>query len=276
MHRNAVITGRIVLALFGLLLFATACGLTIPGAAPSGTLAKIKDRKRILIAAPLAEPFTIQKPDQSYEGLDIDLTQLLGKKLGVTVEYVPATFQNVVAGIDAAKWDMIPALCITPARQEVIDYSDTTVTVGEVWAVRADSAYKSIEDLNKPSVTIPVSTGALSETVTKKFMPNANIVSIPGLNPAQSLQELLSKRADAISTEVPFYTTLYDKQYPGQFRFIPSDKEGVQSCPVAWGIKKGDKEWQTYLNSFLDELRNNGQFSQLVQKWSATEYLKRQ
>lgn len=234
-----------------------------------GTLSKIRSSGILRVAAPVAEPFVIQKPNGTYVGLDIDLMKRLGKRLNVKVQFVPASFQNAEAGLSADKWEVIPALCITSERKKVVDYTQTTVTVQEAWAVRAGEPYQSLKDLNSPSVRIPVSSGAVSEQVTKEYMPKANIVSIPGLNPARSLQELLSGRADAISLEKPFYTSLYKKQYPGKLRFIPGGDKGVESCPVAWAVGKNEHPWRQYLNNFLSSVKKNGTLSKLVDKWSA-------
>jgi len=43
------------------------------------------------------------------------------------------------AGIAADKWDIVPALCITDARKEVVDFSESYITIAPTLVALADN-----------------------------------------------------------------------------------------------------------------------------------------
>lgn len=264
-----VISNRSFIAASVLLIFvfSAGCGRTDTS---SGALGEIEEEGELRAGVAVAPPFTDRKSGGEYEGLDIDVLERLAKDIGVDLTLVPSNFDTVVAGLSAGKFDITPALCVTEERDAVIDFTKAVVTVGEVFVVKEESPYRTVEDLNKPSVTIPVSTGALGEQIAEQYTPDAGIKSIPGGTEGQEIQELLSGRADAYVTETPFLVNRLTEAYPGELRFLPDDDKGLESCPVAFGIPEGDKDFQKYINDFLEELQRTGEYDELIDKWSAT------
>ena len=59
----------------------------------------------------------------SYTGYDIDVMTQLAADLGVTVEFVPADWRTLVAGISAGTYHMTGSASVTPARAKVAGYS---------------------------------------------------------------------------------------------------------------------------------------------------------
>lgn len=271
MHRKS----GLILGIVGIMTAALlAAGLSL--AQSKGVIARIKERGELRSAAGVYPPFVIRKPDGSYEGIDIDLTRKLAKSLGVKVSYVPQGWDTIVVGLTQGKYDLIPALCKTEERAKVIDYSIPYFDLAGVYAVRKDNPknVKTLADLNKPDITIVVPTGAWGEKVAKKYTPNAKIKPIPGATDPDLLQEVLSGRADAYPADTPVQAALIRAQHGDQITFIPDEAHAVEGTPVAYGLPKGDKDWQAYVNKFLENEKRSGTMATLFGKWLLPEYIK--
>ncbi len=272
MGRKNWLIGGFVVIVAGTLL---ATGL-LSVAQPKGTIAKIKERAELRVAAGVYPPFVIRKPDGSYEGIDIDLTRKMAGSLGAKISYVPQGWDTIVVGLTTGKYELIPALCKTAERAKVIDYSEPYFDLAGVYAVRKDNPKqpKTLADLNKPGMTIVVPTGAWGEKVAKKYTPNAKIKPIPGATDPDLLQEVLSGRADAYPADTPVQSALIKAQHGDQIIFIPDEAHAIEGTPVAYGLPKGDKEWQTYVNNFLAKEKKSGAMAALFKKWLLPGYIK--
>src|SRR4051794_39292619 len=94
-------------------------------AAPSvsqaqSTIDEIKQRGELRVAGVLYRPLISPRPSGEYVGIDVEIMKLMAADLGVKLSILNSEWATAVAGIDAKKWDIVPALCITEARLKVI------------------------------------------------------------------------------------------------------------------------------------------------------------
>jgi cyclohexadienyl dehydratase len=68
----------------------------------------------------------------SYIGYDIDVMTALAEDLGVAVEFVPADWRTLVAGIGAGTYHMTGSASVTPSRARVAGYSTPYFSLGTV------------------------------------------------------------------------------------------------------------------------------------------------
>ncbi len=83
------------------------------------------------------------------KGLDADVMALIAPKLGLEVRFIDTRFANLIAGLQANRFDIIAsALYVTPARAKVVDYVPYAKTGGSLM-VRSDDSFapKKPEDL---------------------------------------------------------------------------------------------------------------------------------
>jgi len=101
-----------------------------PSVAPSiavtnDLLAKIKDAGVIRVSIePNYAPYSMQNPDGSFTGFNVDVATEIAKRLGVTVQFEIPSFDLVVAGGWNDRWDMsVGSVTITEARKNVLDFT---------------------------------------------------------------------------------------------------------------------------------------------------------
>ena len=83
---------------------------------PSGVVRQIGTR--------VAPPFAMKAADGTWEGISIDLLAAVAARLGVTYQLQETTLAGMIDNVADGKLDAsIAAMTMTPAREEVIDFS---------------------------------------------------------------------------------------------------------------------------------------------------------
>src|SRR5438105_12063511 len=141
------------------------------------TIDEVKQRGELRVAGVLYRPLISPRPSGEYVGIDVEIMKLMAADLGVKLNIVNSEWATAVAGIDAKKWDIVPALCITEARLKVIDFSPSYITIGATLTTLASNpkGLTSADAFNKPEVIFAVPTGSWSESVAKEMAPNATM-----------------------------------------------------------------------------------------------------
>jgi len=113
-------------------------------------------------STPTGIPFTfLDTKSSSIQGVMVDLVTEVGKDVGFQVQVEPMQFSTLIAALTSNKIDLISAaMYITPARKEVIDFSEPVYSYGEGLIVpKSDTKeYKTFEDLKGETVGAQVGT----------------------------------------------------------------------------------------------------------------------
>lgn len=108
----------------------TGCGSK--GSAEGDHLARIQSKGSITIAMEGTwAPWTYHDENDQLVGYDVEVSQKIAEKLGVTVNFVEGEWDGLLAGLDDGRYDlMVNGVGITPERQEKYDFSRLTPTIG--------------------------------------------------------------------------------------------------------------------------------------------------
>jgi polar amino acid transport system substrate-binding protein len=100
-------------------------------------------------------PQSFLSPDGSYQGFDIDVANEIGKRLGVTVEFVTPGWDTITAGSWGGRWDIsVGSMTITVPRREVLDFSPAYYFTPAQMTATIDSGITSIEELTGKTVCL--------------------------------------------------------------------------------------------------------------------------
>ena len=204
-----------------------------------------------------------------YEGIDAELSEIIAKSLGVKIEYIPTTWPTLAADTQAGKFDI--ALCGISrnfARAKTMAMSDAygEGLFGKTILCRKTDAkkFKSVADLNKPSVRIMINPGGTNEKFAHANLPNATLIvheanaDIPIQIAEGKADIMITETVEAVSwvkREPRLAAPLVDKPFAGT----------RHSCGIL--MAKGDQEWLNYVNFVLAELRMDGRLEQLEVKY---------
>src|SRR5256885_13001145 len=132
-------------------------------AALLGALAPARSQTILKVGStPTGIPFTLlDGKTNTIQGVMVVLVTEVGKEAGFQVQVEAMQFSTLIAALTSNKIDLISAaMYITPARREVIEFSDPVYSYGEGLIVPKSDAkeYKSFEDLKGETVGAQVGT----------------------------------------------------------------------------------------------------------------------
>jgi len=123
------------------------------------------------------------------------------KRLGVKLQAVPVSHETKVPVLASNQVDIsVTPLAETPERLKAVDfiiYSTTSVCMYGLASNPKFAKSKSVDDLNRPDITIAYYTGGGEEGWVKERFPKAQLRGVAGSG-VSPVEEVLAKRADAV------------------------------------------------------------------------------
>ncbi|BFO54372.1 ABC transporter substrate-binding protein [Acidovorax sacchari] len=211
-------------------------------------------------------PFTfLDIKTNTIQGMMVDTVQAVAKAGGFTVNVQQTVFSALIPSLTAGKIDIVSAAMLkTPARQQVVDFSDPVYSYGEGLIVKADDAraYASLDDLKGEVVGAQVGTVFL-DMLQKKgiFKEVRSYDSVADLTRDLALGRIKAGLADQpiLAYQIRQNTFQGVKLAEG---YKPSNVGDV--CLV---VRKGDAETLQRLNKAIAAVKADGTLSQITKKW---------
>ena len=211
-------------------------------------------------------PMSFRNPATGeLEGYDIDAVEKLAADMGVRIEYVPAEWRTLVAGIVSDKYDMTTSASLSMDRAAVAGFSDPYVefsTVPMTQAANVDD-FGSWEDLDREDVTIAVTLGTVFEQQARGYFEAAQIRTVEA--PAREWQEVISGRATASITSNVDAAQL-TATYPELA--VVEVEEPRSRRPGAFLLPQADQVWINYVNHWIALNHASGWFAEQQAKWN--------
>ena len=266
----------------GTLVGAMLLFLAGPGLAQTrpSVIDKVQKEGVLRVCVAIATPWMMKDPKTGdFIGFDVDMVNEFAKVLQVKPELVAVpAFGQLIASLQSGKCDVImTALTRTVQRAVAVAFSEPYFYLGSVWVVKKDRKdLNTLADLNKPTITVAVEQGALSEQRTRKNLPNAKVRALPGGGDALRMTEVESGRSDAASLD-SIKVPIYAEQFKWA-KFIPPEafEHPVDRAGIAYAARRDDLDLVNLLNVFVEQMRNTGKTDELTRKWITPEHIRLQ
>ena len=231
-------------------------------------LSKIKSEGKIRIGTEgTYAPYTFHDKSGKLTGFDVEIAEEVAKRLGVQPEFIETKWDGMFAGLDAKRFDMIAnEVGVKPDRQAKYDFSEPYIVSKAVLIVNnADNTIKKFADLKGKK-----SAQSLTSNLAKIAETNGAVIQpIDGFN--QAIDLLVSKRVDATINDSLSYLDL-KKQKPDLAIKVVDEEENAQ--PSAIMFNKGNKELVAATNKALTDMKADGTYSKISDKWFAADVSK--
>jgi polar amino acid transport system substrate-binding protein len=187
------------LAAFG----TAAMAQTPPAPGASARIDAIRKAGVIRVGVVNNPPWLVQNTagdGEDWAGPSWMLGKEFGKLLGVKVVPVPVSHETKVPALVANQMDiMIGPLNQTPERAKIIDFV-TFSSTGVCMFGRADNPKftnaKTLEDFNKPEITMAYFSGAGEEPLVRQQFPNAKLRGVANSGSVAPIEEVMAGRSD--------------------------------------------------------------------------------
>ncbi|MEJ2366236.1 MAG: transporter substrate-binding domain-containing protein [Deltaproteobacteria bacterium] len=210
-------------------------------------------------------PFEMTDKKGGFVGFDIDMAKAMAKAMGVKFVPVNTAWDGIIPALTTKKFDIIMSgMTITQERNLKINFADPYIIVGQTILLNKKLAGKvnSYKDLNNPKYIVTSKLGTTGEMAVKRLIPKATYKSFE-TEPEAAL-EVVNGKADAFVYDLPYCAVFNAQQGKGKLVFL--DKPFTFE-PLAWAINKGDPDLLNWLNNFLRQVKNDGRYEQIYNKW---------
>ena len=201
----------------------------------------------------------------SLIGFDIDMGIEMAKALGVKPVFVDTLWPSIIPALNLGRFDIIfGGMSVTESRKKNVDFADPFMTVGQTVLLSAKhkKAVTSYKDLNDPKFVVVSKPGPTGEEAVKNMIPKATYETVD--TEIDGGMRVLEGTADAFVYDFPF-NAVFSAMHPSDqliFLDTPFTKE-----PIAWAIRKNDPDFLKWLNNFLKEIKQDGRFEKMYDKW---------
>jgi polar amino acid transport system substrate-binding protein len=210
-------------------------------------------------------PFEMADKKGNFVGFDIDMAKEMAKAMGVKFIPVNTAWDGIIPALITKKFDIIiSGMTATQERNLKINFADPYIIVGQTILLnkRNEGVVKSYKDLNDPKYTICSKLGTTGEQAIKRLIPKATYKSFE--SESEAALEVLNDKADATIYDLPFCATFMAQQGAGKLIFLD---EPFTFEPLSWAIRKGDYDFMNWLNNFLRQVKNDGRYAKIYDKW---------
>ncbi len=245
-----------------------ALGLAALALAASGgvhaqnALDDIVKAKEIKIAIPTDfPPYGFVGTDLKPQGLDVEMANYIGAKMGVKVELVPVTSANRIPYLQTKKADLvISTLGKNPERERVIDFTAAySPFFLAVFGPKA-TAVKAPADLAGKSIA--VTRGAIEDQELTKVAPSGTDIKRFEDNNA-TVSAFVAGQVQVIATGASVAGNMMARnpQLGTEFKFVLKDS------PNFIGVGKGEDKLRAKVNEIIADAKKNGDLDKMAQKW---------
>lgn len=231
---------------------------------PSGaSLQDIEEAGVVKVAVPADfPPFGFVSPTMEPIGYDIDMAKALAEGLNVEVEVIPVIGNYRIPFLQTGRVDLIvSSLGKNDERDLIIDFSEAYAPFFSGVYGGPDLELQSVDDL--VGYSIGVAQGSLEDLEVSKLTEGNNVDIKRYANNSLTASALISGQVDAIATGNIVAAKLIqdnpDKQIESKFI--------LKNSPCYVGVREGDTELISAVNTIIADLKQSGRLDQMSQYW---------
>lgn len=211
-----------------------------------------------------------QYPDDSGKviGFDVDIMDLVAKKLGVTQTIVDTPFEGIKTGevTKSGKCDIsAAAMTITDERKKAILFSDGYFNATQALLLPPTSTAKSLADLKGKKLGAQTGTTGLDYATAQKAANGYEIIEYQD-EPTQR-QALLTGQVDAAINDLPVWSEVVKKN-AGKAVVGPQFDTGEV---YGFGMKLDNTALKAVVDQVLKDARADGTYNAIHKKWIGTD-----
>nr|WP_326184877.1 transporter substrate-binding domain-containing protein [uncultured Oscillibacter sp.] len=214
-------------------------------------------------------PYEMIADDGSFEGIDVEVAQAIADKLGLELVVDDMDFNAALLAAQNGQSDIVMAgVTVTDERLKVMDFSDSYATGIQVVIVKEDSPITTVDDLANAEMIgcQAATTGYIycSDTVENGGYGEDHVTAYD--SGATAVMALVNGQVDAV---------VIDNE-PAK-AFVAAN-EGLKILDTefavedyAIGVQKGNTQLLDAINAAMAELKADGTFQAIVDKYITAE-----
>lgn len=230
-------------------------------AGESGASAAIADG--VLTVGTNAEfpPFEYVGDDGNPDGFDVALIKAIGDKLGVQVQIENMEFASLVSSIGNKIDVAVAGMTVTDERKESVDFSDSYYDAVQYVIVPKDSTIATAADLVGKNLGVQLGTTGdfIAQDIENSTVSSYN-------KAVDAVNDLINGRVEAVIIDKN-PALVFSSKYPDDVIALDGAQFEFEVENYAIAMPKGDTALVTAVNQAIKDLKADGTFDSLVQKY---------
>ena len=196
----------------------------------------------------------------SIVGIDVEIANAIGEKIGKKIEIEDVEFDSIVAGVQSGKYDFgMAGMTVTDERKKNVNFSDPYTTAVQSVIVPEDSAIASVDDITS-DMKIGVQQGTTGDIYASGDYGEDAVTKYK--SGPDAVQALLAGKVDLV---------IIDNQPAKSY---VAANEGLKILDTAYAeeeyaiaINKQNDELLKEVNTALSELQADGTIDSIIKKY---------
>ena len=209
-------------------------------------------------------PFQYNDDTGKTVGFDVDMMDLVAKKLGVEQAIVDTPFEGIKSGQDLStgKCDVAAAgMTITDERKKAILFSLPYFDATQALLVKKDSTVATLADLKGKKLGAQAATTGLDYAKSKQAENGYEIVEFQDL--ATETQALSTGQVEGAINDLPVWSEAI-KEDKGATKVATQFDTGEQ---YGFGMKLGNDALKKVVDGIITSSKTDGTYATLYTKW---------
>lgn len=202
-------------------------------------------------------PFESVYDNASRSGFDIDIMEAIATSLGLSIEWKNMDFSTIITAVQNGQVDVgISGFSYDEERAKQVDFSDPYYTGSLCVLAHKEAELNCLDDL--PGKTIAVQMGTTCASYAQKIN-EINVKEIEDFNIVMMM--LKNKAVDGIIADKAVAENYAD----GDLLILIDEPLSFEENSLI--IQKGNEDLLAALNTALNQLKEDGTWQTLMQKW---------
>src|SRR6266508_4626475 len=237
----------------------------------------IQQSKEIKVGSDIAyAPVEFYKEGtQEVQGIDLDLAQAMGQKLGVKFTFANTTFDGIIPALKASRFDIImSAMSDTPERQKEVDFIDYFKAGTSILVKKGNpQGIKSLDDLC--GKTIALQKGTTQVDVANEQQGKCTSAGKAKINiltyDKDTDDQLQLRTGRSVADMNDFPMAAYAAATVGGGDDGEVVGEQIGAGPYGIGVRKTDTQLRDALPEARKAIVADGTYAQVLQKWNVSQ-----
>lgn len=251
---------------FALAAGLAAMALSACGSSEGNTVqgAKLINKGEIVTCTHLPYPPFQSEQNGKVVGFDVDIIDLVAKKLGVTQRIVDTPFETIKTGtaLNSGKCDVAAAgMTIKPDRAKFIDFTESYFDATQALLAKKGTGATSLDDVKAKKLKL----GSQASTTGEEYVHGKGFDSTSFKDSTAELNGLRTGKVDVIVADYPVVTNWLKDPANSGYELIANLNTGEQYGIAA---RKGyNTELVALINKTVADAKKDGTYKKIYEKW---------
>ncbi|MDP0489009.1 MAG: amino acid ABC transporter substrate-binding protein [Fusobacterium sp. JB021] len=231
------------------------------------SLAKIKKAGKMVVGLDATfAPMGFRDENGEIVGFDIDLAKEVAGRLGIKAEFKPCEWDGIIFDLKSRKIDMVwNGMTITPEREKQITFSKAYFEDGQIIFSKRENKVDKVNELEGKKVGVQLGGSADFAVQKSEVFGRIQEVKKYATN-VEALMDLEAGRLDAVVVDA-----VAGKYYNSKKNNLTYSSESLTKEYYGVGMRNKDKTFREAINNTLDEMKADGTFKVIYEKWFGKE-----